>query len=1613
MSDLKHSNNNVNIDNNNKNTLAAFNDNINNSTINRTKNQFFDIYEKISSENLTITDKLNILTRFKGHVKKELVNADYIQSYFKTLLYIPNYIRFLNQKKSYKDDQEEIIKNFLLISHSALSYLVKRVSYQSPSSISNSLVNDLLSYFIEIQDIINDENINIAKFNLNKKIWLLSNKAIEILYLTVPLYVEDSLLKLFNNVNESDDCLSEQINNNHLKYILLIIDDLTRINLQSNKNSSNTTIFLEIFLPHFIHLLNNNNIFDLNGIYNENTNKKLIVELITDILTKYLNKKVFAEFKSKLNNSIIRNYFTNEINMDKTLDTGKNNNEDDNDNVNNNENEKISIVNNTTSSPSFGLFDLEMEYNMLLNDYKAPQLTNLLDQNHLKYKSKYDNLTTFSNDLNTLLIPFHERKETEFNWKARQRNIIIIREKLLINEQLVKNSKSELVAALKEMSFIENLSKAILSLRTSLSLNSCQLLKELLELLGDSMSLVLLDQVFALLKQLLSSTKKISSQMALHCMMCFFIYVNEFHNKLFQSAFALMNEKNIVPRNSSTVFLRIFIIKFSKTVKLENNLLYVEEWLKKGLLDAQITVRDSMKLTFWYFYKAYPEHGKSLLHNFFSPQLKRSLESSIPLHLSIDYERPSNNSSSNNSRRSSLLNSHFQNNGAKRKFPSYAQPTQSSSILQKINSATHGSGNGNFGYRSTSDNISHSNGFTSKKFKSGTSTVGRVDSNTLIKRKVSAPVRHTGNNNHMLDTENMSQIDITDEINSPHSNPLIQKYLENSSSKQNASPAINKTPTDSKYSFIGSEEESERIIASFKSHSLQDFISNPQNYKYPLQLLQNFLLRKFDKRLTETTLSAIMLYMKQILLKVPTELKNLLSFPVFVQCMPLRFIIELCSICNMNIDDIILKLDIGNINKFTNEISSLFNDMTSEHSEKDVSLYYMKYREKFFNFTMNVLIHLFEDKAHFNIQDTDFKKLLKLIFDIYGDEFDNTIYFNLIFQLYTHNKKIFLEYLNSLNLVSKKLKISNELQMRDPAFELSKTKLSQPVKEKTETAKAEVNSTQNVLTSNNHDDDITMRKYMEMTMVNPFKQNISLDEQVNQYNNFGNETKPEDNENGSLHSTLDITENKLSQMTKVVSVYQTIDHTKSDFKLLNNIEEEDRKDTVKSEIDLSDIFSKKKPVNELDTTIKRTNQLENGKLDNIDLRNEEDFKPEQEHTVKFSTDPPKVINDEMKMLKKENEDGMLTSNSDIEIRSPESNSRSVLASNNSEKIQPRIKVEEQLEIPRDPYLNHGNKYNLTASLPSDSFMLFELNIIIASNYGQTLDFATKNRNQYDHLLKAVNRIKSGMFTMKHLIYLIEPLIDLDLNNTLLIKWLQEEGGFATLQDICLMLLQSTDETMLIPTNMTSKALILLQCLLLVNEHFPDKLQLSSGFVIGIWDQFIILIDKLSDYNNEIYNLLIESRQLMIRLKYFDSKRITSILNKLLFMIYEYEKNVPSNSKNYHSQQLVYASTKKKEGMAASFLLGTLSDILKDYRRNTYPNNTIIIRDNQFSEIIQSLISFTEFEITEWRYESCNILASIYYILKNIKKLRQEEIEDLFGQLSKFSYRLIKSMASSI
>lgn len=108
---------------------------------------------------------------------------------------------------------------------------------------------------------------------------------------------------------------------------------------------------------------------------------------------------------------------------------------------------------------------------------------------------------------------------------------------------------------------------------------------------------------------------------------------------------------------------------------------------KKGISDSQTTVREAMRLTFWYFYKCYPTNAKRLLSSSFSPQLKKATELAIPAHLNINYQVSRVSSTASASSATSRLYSHSSNNSSrktslleqKRNYPSYAQPTQSSS----------------------------------------------------------------------------------------------------------------------------------------------------------------------------------------------------------------------------------------------------------------------------------------------------------------------------------------------------------------------------------------------------------------------------------------------------------------------------------------------------------------------------------------------------------------------------------------------------------------------------------------------------------------------------------------------------------------------------------------------------------------------------------------------------------------------------------------------------------------------------------------------------------------------------------------------------------------------
>lgn len=1608
-------------------------------------NLFDDI---INNNNLSLETKLKILTDFKGHVKKELVNINLIHIYFNTLLQI--LIKF--------NDNLSILS----ISHSALCYLVKRVSYQSSASINKELVNQLILYFISIQNNItkmptsaNNSNVNsMNNFNTEKKFWLLSNKAIETIYLTVPIYVEDCLLNLFNNYLNSNKLLTEMeskmsskqkiqedwktissnIENDNFKYLFLIIDDLTKINLQSTKldnkqqnnqnkqdaqNNPNThknpIIFLQTFIPLFLRFINklydsqqDNTINDTTNTSSINNKKKILIELIKDILYKYLDTKNLVKFKQQIINNNVRNIFDDNTKAD-VNDTTHTNDQS------LRESRNSSVVKNSPISPDEQVnsiesnsaevngFDLDLEYNLLLNDIKSPQISNLLNQNHLKFKSASNSISSLINDLTNLLLPFQSPKETEQNWKVRQSNISTMREKILINEKLISENKDEFVANLKEINFITCLSKAILSLRTSLSFNACQLLKELFITLGDSLTIGLLDQIYNILKTLLASTKKISSQMTLHILIVLFINLNEFHNKLFQNTLTLMNEKSILPRSASTILLKLFIIKFNQTPKFDSNLVYIEEWLKKGLGDAQIIVRDSMKITFWYFYKCYPQQAKTLLLKTFSPQMKKSLESNIPLHLNLQYEKQfhSNNSSNNNSRRSSLLSPHFQNGlGNKRKFPSYAQPTQASSILQKVNQ-------NNNHLRSTSETIindqyGHNNDFAIKRL--------RTNNNSIIKRKVSAPPNlkniNSNNNNPLLehlDTEHINQFDLTDEINSPNSNFLIKKYLSNSSSNKQSSP-----PPE-----VASISEKKEKILTFEDEisNLYGYFERKENENAISSLYALFTKEKLND-LSTFNIDRLLPHLRLIMLKTPILLKKVLLVEKFVKLLPLSYLFELFPNCYLNTDDLLLLYSVTDNKNLIDEICHIFENLTSSSHQSNEILYYMKNRESFLNFALSFLVELLSNKnLNFTFKDDEFNVLLCVVFEIYGNEYDNTLYFDLLFQFYIWDKKSFTNSLVEITLVSKKLKISNEIQQRDNNFELPDNKLNSSfIMEEVDVK---------------NEDDTDVKRYMEMTMVNPFNQKKTHSAIPSTDNDIDNDNNTETNDA------------RLSEMTKVVSVYQNyVKDEILEVPFSNAIKKEEKR----SDIDLSDIFGKNKSSSKLkndDGTAFNDEPILNGNneefkpmessktISTVNNRDsgttmkDETIKPESEHTVKFSLDPPKIINNEMVTTYATSEKVTTSStakNGDQKVEPTPNEIKSALK--NHKPVDTPIKEEEENVKNNDIAWLIDNKDNFSVldNLPTNSLTFFELSNILINSSNNTMRGEEYFNSQFKHLLKAITRIQNGTFTMKHLIYLTEPFIIFNDENKQLKHWLEAEDGYSSLLNIILMLLQSTDDTVLIPTNLTSKPLILLQCLIIFNNKLEGHGHLSSDLLVQIWDQFIVLAEKLYIYNNELYKLLIEGRQVLVQSQFFNSKGITKILNRLLLEISNFETN-RTNSDIYVDQNnprikteassIITNTSLQTECVIPTFLLETLNSIFIYYQKDA----AIVqeFKKNQFSEVIQILEPYSRQPNTEWRHASHNVLTRIYQILQKRSDTTKQEIDKMFDCLPTSNYRIIKLM----
>ena len=1500
--------------------------------------QFSQIYSIINSDTLPLETKTEFIRGFKGHIKKEFINTKLTQLYLDALLLVP-------KRYPPTENQQKLAVDFTLLAHSTLCYLIKRVSIQTPEYFSKSLVDTLVPYLIDTQNTIQTARNRFIDGHFVKKFWLLTVKIFETVYGVCSVLLEESLRKQLLLMadcptilehNGGLDCI------NHIKLMLLVINELCGAKGKRMPSANNSSLLLRKFFPTWVSLLSK-------PVLTESEELDTVCELIFDIIKRNSNRQTLNVFIMQLNGRVKPTFLKL---------------------VAQSESSERDSFDGTSSTMDGNVFDETFELETIQKQSVVPHLSNTIGtendrSNSTQYSSIHNLLTEFTN----LLVPFHAQRETEQNWRVRQKNTIAMRERLTSNESLICGNKAEFVSTLKQVNFIEYISRGALSLRTTLSLNTCQLIKCLIELLGDDLTSNLLDQIFTIFKTLLSSTKKISSQIAYHCLITMFIDIG-FHTKLFQNCFLLINEKNVLPRNTSAVLLRIFIIKFNSSPKLDANLIYINEWLKKGVSDAQTTVRESMRLTFWYFYKAYPDHAKNLLNSAFSTHLKKAIELSIPEHLNIDYERQyratsssssvsssftpsvqsqqqqqqrrasllsiSSTSSTGSSKKPSLLNAHG-SSSAKRKYPSYAQPTKSSTTFTNLKHPPTS-------IRSSSDSISKGIRPLSPADEHLTNKKPRTNNGEtlLLKRKVSAPpplgVR-----------DDTQQFDLTEELSATSSLKLINKYMVTT-----RSDSI--TPND--------------------FNSLCRLFEDEVSYKNSLLLLKKYLLQQKSshKDTTEDNFERLLPKLRHIFVKYPSEVKELLTIRTFVKNLPLNYTLELFSINDLSPADLLSTLGISNMEEFHDlieGISTLLTDLTSTHVP-ELTIYYMKYRFLMFNFTMNLLLTcltpatspLLKDTLH-ELQTKDtlpwFENLLTLLLGIEGGEFDTQLYYDLLFACYKLNSPIFLSSLRSLNFISIKLKTAHEFQKRDPSLELDGII---PNSSDTNGTKDDKDAHSGAVETITDEDDFDVKKYMEMTMVNPFNHaNRSYDRTTHEETNG---VKPE-YDNDTINP-------KLYGMTKVISVYQDLKPSSP------TSEEEPLKSESEGGLDLKAIF-------------------ENN--DNLD-HPAEPVKNEPRHTVKFTSKSPELIGTNNN-VKEESTEGDISAE---ETKGGDSVRRDSEPSYTSSKIKSEDGENSSDGVHSLEIIGFTDQspHTILNEFCSSVMTFYEISKLLSQiNLSSLKEYGDKYAYEFEHMMRGITRIKDGAFAIKHVNYLIEPLITFSPQSTQLISWLEEENGYNSLLELSYMLLQSSDDSSLVPTNIIRKSILLVQCVLVVNKIQGNGIDSLDPLILSnIWDQMVVITSKLQENTKDILALIDETRDTLVSLDFFTSKLVTNILSTL---VSELPEDTDHNSGDTGLTNDISApqSGTIENTSKATFLLKTLECILK--------SGSLELKRLQIGEIVQTLSFLIGSRNPEWAFCSTYTLSELYKKLVESGDFQGLELNQIFSCLDPGHFKLVKIMAS--
>ena len=208
------------------------------------------------------------------------------------------------------------------------------------------------------------------------------------------------------------------------------------------------------------------------------------------------------------------------------------------------------------------------------------------------------------------MSPPFEGRESEGNWLAREKNCTKVRK--LLRGNAYKEFQQTFLAGVKAL--LGGFLKAVNSLRTTLSTNGCQLVKDLAIICGPGLD-PFVDILLTNTIKVCANTKKITAQMGNVTTSIILANVS-YHPKILQHIWGACQDKNVQPRTFATGWLSLMLdthIESKGYLEHTGGLEVLEKCMKRGLADANPGVREGMRKTFWKFASIWPDRGDVLI----------------------------------------------------------------------------------------------------------------------------------------------------------------------------------------------------------------------------------------------------------------------------------------------------------------------------------------------------------------------------------------------------------------------------------------------------------------------------------------------------------------------------------------------------------------------------------------------------------------------------------------------------------------------------------------------------------------------------------------------------------------------------------------------------------------------------------------------------------------------------------------------------------------------------------------------------------------------------------------------------------------------------------------